>query len=185
MIKHDKVIQIIRQEYRLRPLAELVDYYKLFFQGGFGPGHMVHNEQSAREYLKHELLLMEADPVPDDTPFIEDIGWYGQYYRVNLNSVTSGKIGFEEYLYAFIESAWIAPTIDLDQWRKMWTEISRVLYIEIKALKTYDGQKIEIEEAFELESPLFHHSERYREIYHPHYRVIHADFINEIRKESK
>ena len=185
MIKRERVVELIRQEHRLRPEAELIDYYKLLYQGSFGPGHMVHDKDSAREFLKHELLRMHADPVPDGTPIVEDIGWYGRYYRVNLTIISSGDIGLEDFLDAFIESAQVKPLIHHNRWRKMWTEINQILHDEIKALKSFEEQKREIEQAFELENPLFHHSSHYRERYHPHYRVIHANFMNMIRKELR
>ncbi len=183
MTTREKVIKLIRHEHSLRPKAELFDYYKLFYQGAFGPGHMVNDLESAKQFLMHELLSMQGEPSQEDLPMIEDIGWRGKYSRVNLHAITNGNIELDAFLHAFVESANVPPPVELIHWRKMWTEISTILYSEHRELQFFEEQAREIEEAFELENPLFHHSRTYRKLYHPHYRVLHADYLIPLQKE--
>jgi len=45
--KEELIQNAIQEEMQLHPEARLIDIYKLFFQGTFGPGHLIHDKQSA------------------------------------------------------------------------------------------------------------------------------------------
>ena len=54
-MQNDKIRKLIKSEFELHPKAQLKDYYKLFFQGTFGPGHIISSRSSARKFLQNEL----------------------------------------------------------------------------------------------------------------------------------
>ena len=142
------------------------DIYKSFYQEHFGPGHIISDMASARRYLMRELSEMgEAQSL-----YFEPTGSQGDYIRVYLSAIADSLITSEQLLDAFIKSAnsWQEPTVS---WMEKWEAIVSII----------QANKVEIE-GFETDLPLLneatrnrqavHHSRRYNEAYHPHYRIV-------------
>ena len=156
----------IERQLATYPESTLQDIYKSFYQEHFGPGHIISDTASARRYLMKELSEMGKN----QSPYFEPTGSQGDYVRVYLSAVADSLITAEQLLDAFVRSAnlWQEPTIS---WMEKWEAIVSI----IKA------NKIEFE-GFEADLPLLteaarndqavHHSRRYNEAYHPHYRIV-------------
>ena len=156
----------IERQIATYPESTLQDIYKSFYQEHFGPGHIISDMASARRYLMRELSEMGKT----QSPYFEPTGSQGDYVRVYLSAVSDSLITAEQLLDAFIKSAnsWQEPTVS---WMEKWEAIVSI----IKA------NKIELE-GFEADLPLLteaarndqavHHSRRYNEAYHPHYRIV-------------
>ena len=148
------------------PESTLQDIYKSFYQEHFGPGHIISDTASARRYLVRELSEMGKI----QSPYFETTGSQGDYVRVYLSAVSDSLITAEQLLDAFVRSAnlWQEPTIS---WMEKWEAIVSII----------QANKIELE-GFETDLPLLteaaqnnqavHHSRRYNEAYHPHYRIV-------------
>ncbi len=148
------------------PESTLQDIYKSFYQEHFGPGHIISDTASARRYLMKELSEMGKTP----SPYFEPTGSQGDYVRVYLSAVADNLITAEQLLDAFVRSAnsWQEPTVS---WMEKWETIVSII----------QANKMEIE-GFETDLPLLteaaqnnqavHHSRRYNEAYHPHYRIV-------------
>ena len=148
------------------PESTLQDIYKSFYQEHFGPGHIISDTASARRYLMRELSEMSET----QSHYFEPIGSQGDYVRVYLSAVADSLITVEQLLDAFVRSAnsWQEPTIS---WLEKWEAIVSII----------QANKIELE-GFETDLPLLteaarnnqavHHSRRYNEAYHPHYRIV-------------
>jgi len=148
------------------PESTLQDIYKSFYQEHFGPGHIINDTASARRYLMRELSEMSETQLP----YFEPTGSQGDYVRVYLSAVADSLITAEQLLDAFVRSAnlWQEPTIS---WMEKWEAIVSII----------QANKIELE-GFETDLPLLteaaqnnqavHHSRRYNEAYHPHYRIV-------------
>lgn len=148
------------------PESTLQDIYKSFYQEHFGPGHIISDTASARHYLMRELSEMGKT----QSPYFEPTGSQGDYVRVYLSAVSDGLITAEQLLDAFVRSAnlWQEPTVS---WMEKWEAIVSII----------QANKIELE-GFETDLPLLteaarnnqavHHSRRYNEAYHPHYRIV-------------
>ena len=148
------------------PESTLQDIYKSFYQEHFGPGHIISDTASARRYLIRELSEMGET----QSPYFEPTGSQGDYVRVYLSAVTDSLITAEQLLDAFVRSANSRqePTIN---WLEQWEAIVSIIQVN----------KIELE-GFETDLPLLteaarnnqavHHSRRYNEAYHPHYRIV-------------
>ncbi len=146
--------------------STLQDIYKSFYQEHFGPGHIISDTASARRYLMRELSEMGKT----QSPYFEPTGSQGDYIRVYLSAVTDSLITAEQLLDAFVRSAnsWQEPTVS---WMEKWEAIVSII----------QANKIELE-GFETDLPLLteaaqnnqavHHSRRYNEAYHPHYRIV-------------
>ncbi len=148
------------------PESTLQDIYKSFYQEHFGPGHIISDTASARRYLMRELSEMGET----QSPYFEPPGSQGDYVRVYLSVVSDSLITAEQLLDAFVRSANSRqePAVS---WMEKWEVIINII----------QANKIELE-GFETDLPLLteaarnnqavHHSRRYNETYHPHYRVV-------------
>ncbi len=148
------------------PESTLQDVYKSFYQEHFGPGHIISDTASARRYLVRELSEMGKT----QSPYFESTGSQGDYVRVYLSAVADSLITAEQLLDAFVRSAnlWQEPAVS---WMEKWETIVSII----------QANKMEIE-GFETDLPLLteaarnsqavHHSRRYNEAYHPHYRIV-------------
>lgn len=148
------------------PKSTLQDIYKSFYQEHFGPGHIISDTATARRYLMLELSEMGET----QSPYFEPTGSQGDYVRVYLSAVADSLITAEQLLDAFVRSANSRqePAVS---WMEKWETIISII----------QANKIELE-GFETDLPLLteaarnsqavHHSSRYNEAYHPHYRIV-------------
>ena len=160
--------------------STLQDIYKSFYQEHFGPGHIISDTASARRYLMKELSEMEGT----QSPYFEPTGSQGDYVRVYLSAIADGLITAEQLLDALVRSAnsWQEPSVN---WMEKWGAIVSVI----------QANKMEIE-GFETDLPLLteaaqnhqavHHSRRFNEAYHPHYRIVERSiFESELKPTLK
>ena len=156
----------IERQLATYPESTLQDIYKSFYQEHFGPGHIISDTASARRYLMRELSEMSET----QSHYFEPTGSQGYYVRVCLSAIADSLITAEQLLDAFVRSAnlWQEPTVS---WLEKWEAIVSIIQVN----------KIELED-FETDLPLLteaarnnqavHHSRRYNEAYHPHYRIV-------------
>ena len=157
---------VIERQLVTYPESTLQDIYKSFYQEHFGPGHIISDTATARRYLMHELSEMDET----QSPYFEPTGSQGDYVRVYLSTVADCLITAEQLLDAFVRSANSRqePTVS---WLEKWQAIVSII----------QANKIELE-GFGTDLPLLteaarnnqavHHSRRYNEAYHPHYRIV-------------
>ena len=170
----------IERQMAAYPKSTLQDIYKSFYQEHFGPGHIISDTASARRYLMHELSEMDET----SSPYFEPTGSQGDFVRVYLSAVADSLITAEQLLDALIKSAnsWQDPTVS---WLEKWEAIVSII----------QANKMEIE-GFEADLPLLteaarnnqavHHSRRYNEAYHPHYRIVERSiFESELKPTLK
>ena len=156
----------IERQMATYPESTLQDIYKSFYQEHFGPGHIISDTASARRYLVRELSEMGKT----QSPYFEPTGSQGDYVRVYLSVVADSLITAEQLLDAFVRSANSRQEPNVN-WIDKWETIVSII----------QANKIELE-GFETDLPLLteaaqnnqavHHSRRYNEVYHPHYRIV-------------
>ena len=162
------------------PESTLQDIYKSFYQEHFGPGHIISDNASARRYLMKELSEMGKTA----SPYFEPTGSQGDYVRVHLSAVADSLITAEQLLDAFVRSANSRhePAVS---WLEKWEAIISII----------QANKIELE-GIETDLPLLteaaqnhqavHHSRRFNEAYHPHYRIVERSiFESELKPTLK
>ena len=156
------------------PLSTLQDVYKSFYQEHFGPGHMISDTTSVRRYLLHELSEMGETITPY---YYEPTGNQGAYVRVCLSAVADSLISSEQLLEAFIESAnsWQKPDAE---WSDKWKAIVKVVKENGMEMDGFDTDLPLLNEAAR-NSQAVHHSRRYNEAYHPHYRIVERRIFEE------
>ena len=176
---HDNTLSVrtaLERQIATYPKSTLQDVYKSFYQDRFGPGHMISDTVSVRQYLMYELGEMtDKSPI-----YYEPTGSEGRFIRVYLSAVAEGLITADQLLDAFIRSANIGqmPTVD---WEAEWNQIEQVI-------SKYDIQLNDCEIDAEVlreasrNRQAVHHSRAYNAAYHPHYRIVERSiFENELK----
>jgi hypothetical protein len=145
----------------------LADLYKLIYQAAMGPEHALTDETQARELLFDEIARLKSGP---DEPLLERISPDGRMVRVHLRPFI--KLGFspEQLLEAFLASArTFSPSKDrLPDYASEALQAAREGRIAFSQsqLKSY------FSEMRDLQFPPVHHSDEYRHLYRPAYRVV-------------
>lgn len=167
----DGVIALIKEHLARRPGMEARDVYKLLYQGVRGPEHSIASPEAFTERLIEEwdkLDLLEGDPLQ------ESIRPDGSLLRLNLCPFKAAGGGLNELAAACLETG-----------RRSWgtqAELQLVWGHLIIACRECSWPDLALDdvEAFTSwlqanEFPPVHHSERYRRLYRPAYRLVAAD----------
>ena len=153
------------------PESTLQDIYKSFYQDRFGPGHMISDTASARNYLMRELSEMNKASVV----YYEPTGSEGRFVRVHLSAVADGLITADQLLDAFVRSANMVKA-ETD-WGAEWKAV-------VGTITKYGIQVNGFEDASLLDEAsrdrqTVHHSRAYNAAYHPHYRIVERSIFEE------
>ena len=156
------------------PAIQVQDVYKLLHQAALGSGHAIRDEQSARDWLEHELAEMGDGP---NEPLMDPLLPDGRIVRVHLHPYARAGKDPEILLQAFIRTA--------NKWRgspdklKAYGQSAKQLADE--GLLSFSGEAVQSFFAT-MESqgfPAVHHSETYASLYRPAYRVVARQFLEE------
>jgi glyoxylase-like metal-dependent hydrolase (beta-lactamase superfamily II) len=164
----EAVKKTVNEQLQKYPGTRLQDIYKNFFQDYFGPGHIIPDATTAKNYLQQEL---DAYTEPAGVA-VEPTGSEGNFYRINLSVVKEKKIPFNLFLDAFIESAndGIAPPPAV--WTAQWNHILRIIDDMQPNLPNYEADKQLLNDLLAEGKYVVHHSDAYEEQHKPHYRII-------------
>lgn len=156
----------IERQLATYPESTLQDIYKSFYQEHFGPGHIISDTASARRYLMNELSEMGKT----QSPYFEPTGSQGDYVRVYLSAIADSLITAEQLLDALVRSAnsWQEPSVN---WSEKWRAIVSVIQANKKEIEGFENDLSLLNEAAR-NGQAVHHSLRYNEAYHPHYRIV-------------
>jgi hypothetical protein len=167
------VLKSVQMQLELYPQSSLRDIYKSFFQDEFGPGHILFNPEKARSYFEQELNTMTSR----GRSHLEPCGRGRNYYRVPLDLVLDKVIQADVYFSVFQAGASAAIMPDLDEWKKKWNIILRILQRHSNLIKDFENDSTEILKNLRMGNYVMHHSNRYRELYAPHYRIFRSDSL--------
>lgn len=162
----NNVAEAIIRQVAHYPQSSLQDVYKSFYQDRFGPGHMISDTAAFNEYNQYELAVAAADAVPN--PYYEPVGAEGRFIRVYLRCVNEGLISAEQLFDAFLRSA-VPAEQPPRSWADEWSCIERTA--RELGLTASNADYEALRHAAKAEQAI-HHSEAYRNAYHPHYRII-------------
>ena len=168
------------------PESRVQDIYKSFCQDNLGPGHLIPDPQSARNYLESEIQTFreDLDSARYDAPSIMyyPVGDQGNYVRVDLSVVLDGLVGEEAYLDAFVRSANEGMRLTEEQWVSKWKEVEKVIRKDFPDIPGANEDLEMIDSYVQKGDLIMHHSETFGEAYNPHYRIIARDiFEKEIK----
>lgn len=172
----DAVRQSVTYQMETYPKSTLRDIYKNFFQDRFGPGHLITDTVSAGNYLKSELKYARSFNGKD----FDNLGWQGNFVRVNLRLIKDSIIAYDQFFKSFIESVIDLKPTSQDAWIKEWTAIDSIIYTMDLKLPDYQNDRSEIFNLLINGNFVMHHSESFIKSYDPHYRIMdrkHAESL--------
>lgn len=170
--KREQVVALLTEHLARRPAMQPRDVYKLLYQGVRGPEHLITSPQAFREYLIAEWQGL--NPTGDD-PLTEVIRPDGSLLRLNLRPYKTAGGSLEALTTACLQTAprtWGKP----DELQQAWA-----FFVDLCKAGSWPSLAVQVVESFTLlleenNFPPVHHSDRYRELYQPAYRLVAADF---------
>ena len=176
-VENEAIEAAIARQVDMYPKTTLQDVYKSFYQECFGPGHIIEDEYSAAAYFHQETSISTEEPYGGY--LYEPTGAYGNYYRVNLYAVKSGRLPAEVLLSAFLRSAQGVTPEGIKTWKKTWRKVEKIA--KEFNLPGYEADKEALDAIVKSDSPdmAVHHSEAYQKAYDPHYRIVGKDIFQE------
>lgn len=174
--KKVKIHLAVQEELRRYPKATLIDLYKFFFQGAFGPGHLVKDRHAAQRFLQIELE--QASHFSEVT--WQPVGYTDDFYRLGLGLIRDGVIPQKQYLDAFLQSAADFTPPAADAWRAEWRRIIAVISEMALPIEQFRDDSLRLEQHLEAGLFAIHHSETFKKLYHPHYRVVDRERFEQL-----
>lgn len=151
---------ILLRNFEKYPQMTPVDAVKLCFQSAFGCGHLVKNEELALSMLKKELSETEER---NGAQMLEPIG--NGYARLDLHVAKAKGISAESICKIFIESANSGIKTEIEPLIKTLEKLS-------KEGKAPFSEKELSEYLYGYNGEIVSHSEIYKKVYSPAYRVV-------------
>lgn len=165
---------ILIDHYQRYPLMRTEDFIKLIYQQCFGPRHFTEDPDRTQVTKAIEAEIHNND-CSMSTGY-EGIG--NGYVRVHLDTVVRGQLSLDTLVTAFIKTA--MEPLDADHARRAF--LSGVeLFRHLVGDGTIDLPYLDVEEVLDqyLEGNLrpVRHSDTFRQVYCPHYRVVRLSYL--------
>lgn len=176
----------------LTPVAHrLIDIYKCLHQGEFGVGHTIDHPEGFRQRLYQEIMRGAAEDHVGE-PAIESVSADGTMLRINLRCLrrlygddVSGAV--DGLVRVCIESAQVSQgsntrffqTLDLFKTLNQAGEIALAGRVFAFAPARVETFLLEVRELMRRigQIPVFSHSESYRRLNRPSYRVVERSVL--------
>ena len=170
MQKTTKTREMLISHYKAYPSLEIADIFKFLFQSAFGCEHLVSSKERALTYIKEELERVSAER---SAPRIDALD--GDYSRVHLSCLNE-RATPEILAEYFCLSARTEPEGKATLTEKIAVARELIASGEIPlSLSEFDELHAKWQAAG---YPAVHHSDTFREAYHPAYRVIANEHLH-------
>lgn len=170
-----KIGQAVTNLLQRYPKATLQDVYKSFFQDYFGVAHLLAEREKVKSYIEYET----NSATEFDSTLYEPCGWRGNFVRVNLLAIKKGYISSDALTDAFIKSREASCDSVTDEWLDEWQQIIAAARRAAPAMENFAHDSAKIANNLAEGKYMMHHSRKYNEYYHPHYRIIHKSIFEE------
>lgn len=170
---NDLFYELLDRHLALRPAMQVQDIYKLLYQGVLGPEHLVASQPAFEQRLQEEYADLEAD---ESEPLLESIHPQHALARLNLRpyKAQSGDLsGLAQVCLATARQTWGT----LDELQQAWDLFASACQAgRIPSLPS--SEAITFSNWLEAHSyPPVHHSEAYRRLYRPAYRLVNPELF--------
>ena len=159
----EELKQILIAHAKRYPLMQPTDAVKLIYQNEFGGGHLIRDEQACLAFLRWEYDSIAKDP---NMPLYEEIG--NGIVRIHLAAVEPEDL--EQLGKDFIRSA-AEHTGTIDRFLQK-LDVLRQLTAESHFSFSMTELEYYLSEYIQSGCPMVSHSEQYRKVYLPAYRII-------------
>lgn len=165
----------VRSYFLKYPEATLQDIYKGSFQDVFGPAHLLTNRKAVENYINREMETAESLEGEDYVP----CGWQGNFYQVNLKVIADGRIPMDDFVDAFMASANGIDTTLTQAWLNEWEMLQQTTRKIVPHLQGFKEDSTLLANLLKQGKYVVHHSRKFNQHYHPHYRIIRRDLFEE------
>ena len=117
----------------------------------------------------------EAWEEADYTP----CGWQGNFYQVNLKVIADGRVPMNEFVDAFMASANGIDTTLTQSFIEDWEKIQQAVRTVKPSLDGFEKDSTLLSNLLKEGKYVVHHSQKFNDHYHPHYRIIRKDLFEE------
>ena len=167
--------EALKQYMETYPEAHLQDIYKSCFQNIFGVAHLISDTQACVDYLAAEME--ELDPDDREYSLYEYTLPDSHYVRVDLHAVAEGLVPQDLLVALLMESAITPAPMTQAEWAARWQELKAAADALDPRPEGYEQEAAEIDSLLAAGKHVWHHSRRYNEVYHPHYRLVRRDLF--------
>lgn len=167
--------EFVRTYLQRYPEATLQDIYKGSFQDVFGPAHILTNREAVENYINHEIKTAEKFEDADYIP----CGWQGQFLQVNLKVIADGRVPMDDFVDAFMASANGIDTTLTQTFVEDWKLIQQAVRKVAPTLEGFTEDSTLLAGLLSEGKYVVHHSRKFNQHYHPHYRIIRRDMFEE------
>ncbi len=176
MTVSDSISEALDYQMSHYPSSQYRDVYKNFMQDFFGPGHILADTAASGRYLRHEL----AEEGPFEGPLYEKTGFRGNFYRVNLSVIKDSVVPYDLFFNTFVESVQGITPPSGEEWMKTWSIIDSVIINKGIRFPDEEIDRRDLEKQFSEGNYIAHHSQRFNDSVHFHYRIISRDNFENI-----
>jgi hypothetical protein len=170
-----QLTRILEDHSQRYPRLQVVDLYKLLHQASMGSEHAASNEEDVRAWLEKELDTMGAGR---QEPLIDPISPEGEIVRVHLGPYVEAGHDPEKLLEAFLRTA-REYRGSVQRLRRYWGVAEQMAFAG--RLSLLPDQIDELMQRMEGQGfPAMHHSQIYRILYRPAYRVVARTFLKPV-----
>ena len=148
-----------------RPEMRARDAYKLLYQGVYGVGHLM--GPGALDYLQKEAASLDVKDQPGD-PLMESVSVDGSVVRVNLRPFLAKGYPLIQLMEAMRNSEVVGNPKDLIE---IWEAFAKLVWSGQLDFEHNEVDAINRDLDRDAPQPM-HHTEQYRDKYHPAYRVV-------------
>lgn len=169
----DMRADFVRTYLQKYPESTLQDIYKGSFQDVFGPAHILTDREAVTRYIHHEIKNAESFENEDYTP----CGWQGNFLQVNLKVIADGRVPMDVFVDAFMASANGIDTTLTQAFVDDWKLIQQAVRTAAPQLEGFSKDSTLLANLLSEGKYVVHHSRKFNEHYHPHYRIIRRDLF--------
>ena len=168
MNRSEQTRKLLLSHYQTYPLLQIQDVFKFLFQSAFGCEHMLSSLETAINYIQEEYESCSQEK----EPYIEQLD--GDYCRVHLSYLSQG-LSANTLGHLFFFSAREEENGKAD----LATKLNIATGMIKEGLLPFEANEFEqaAKEWAAKDFPALHHSDVFRKVYNPSYRVVANRFI--------
>jgi hypothetical protein len=170
------LLQLLRQHLGWYPQMQLEDVYKLIYQAVLGSEHLVSSAEQFSHYLELEFQHLQPDP---HQQLFEPLRTDGSLLRLNLRPYKSRHLNSSALIHPFLMTAKLASGTRAEL-EATWQAFSQLCHPGKLAVFDTTGLHQFTQLLEQQGYPALHHSETYRRLYQPAYRLISASLIPQL-----
>ena len=170
------LLELIEQHLGWYPRMKLRDVYKLIYQAVLGSEHLV---SSSDEFSRHLQLEYERLQPDSSQQLFEPLRPDGSLFRLNLRPYKSLQLGLARLISPLLLTPQLASgtQAELQASWNVFTVLCQQSYVQNFSESTI---RQFTQQLAQQDFPAMHHSEVYRRLYQPAYRLISTHLISEL-----